>query len=413
MLEKLRKYFRGYVRIRVTGKSPERFMNLCNAHHILLWDVEVQDLIYNMKISIADYRTLRPFVRKTGTKIRILEKQGMPFFIYKFRKRSIFFGGIVTCIIIVYSLSLFLWNIHIEGNVTQNTEQLIEYLEDIGVQHGVSKRKIVCEEIEKSLRTEFPNMLWVSVEIRGTRMIIQIKENEDQDIISKVEIKDDTPVSIAAENAGIVESMIVRGGTPMVSVGDEVTEGQILVEGYYLIKDDAGEIVKYNETKADADIFLLVYEEYTDCFSVSYTERSYTGKRRFGIILEIFEKQLPLLPRIGDKTYEETVIKKEIHVTENFYLPFSINLYQYLEYVEIEKEYTKNELENKAEERFLHKYENILQKGVQIIEKDVRIDNNDTLCKVGGSVKIRVPVTKKVPVVIPELSQDRSVEGEL
>ena len=129
--------------------------------------------------------------------------------------------------------------------------------------------------------------------------------------------------------------------------------------------------------------------------------------------MEIFEKQLPLHPRIGDKTYEETVIKKEIHVTENFYLPFSVNLYQYLEYIEIEKEYTENELKNKAEERFLHKYENILQKGVQIIEKDVRIDNNDTLCKVGGSVKIRVPVTKKVPVVIPELSQDRSVEGEL
>ena len=413
MLEKLRKYLSGYVRIKVTGKYPERFMNLCNAHNILLWDVEVHGLTYEMNVSVKDYKKLRPFVKKTNIKITMTGKYGLPFFVHRFRKRKVFFVGVGVCIVIVYVMSLFVWNIHIEGNVTQNTAQLIEYLEDIGVQHGVSKRKIVCEEIEKSLRTEFSNMLWVSVEIRGTRMIIQIKENEDQDIISKVEIKDDTPVSIAAENAGIVESMIMRGGTPMVSVGDEVTEGQILVEGYYLIKDDAGEIVKYNETKADADIFLLVYEEYTDCFSVYYTERSYTGKRRFGIVLEILEKQIPLLPRIGDKSYEEIVIKKEIHVTENFYLPFSINLHQYLEYVEIEKEYTKNELENKAEERFLHKYENILQKGVQIIEKDVRIDNNDTLCKVGGSVKIRVPVTKKVPVVIPELSQDRSVEGEL
>ena len=66
----------------------------------------------------------------------------------------------------------------------------------------------------------------------------------------------------------------------------------------------------------------------------------------------------------------------------------------------------------KAEERFLHKYENILRKGVQIIEKDVKIDTNDKLCIVGGYVKLRIPVTKKVPVIIPEVSRHISVEGD-
>ena len=413
MLEKLRKYLRGYVRIKVIGKYPERFMNLCNAHNILLWDVEAYGLTYEMNVSIKDYKKLRPFVKKTNIKITMTGKYGLPFFVYRFRKRRVFFGGVAVCVVIVYVMSLFIWNIHFEGNATQNTEYLITYLESIGVKHGTQKRNIICEEIEKSLRTEFPNMLWVSVELRGTRMIVQIKENEDQDILSKVETKDETPVSIIAEEKGVVEAIVVRAGTALVSVGDEVTEGQIIVAGYYPIKNDAGEIVKYVETAADADILLLVHEEYRDHFSVGYTERSYTGKRKFGIVLEILGKQIPLLPKIGDKTYEETVTEKEIHVTENFYLPFSMKLHHYVEYEEIQKKYTENELENKAEERFLYKYENILQKGVQIIEKDVRIDNNDTLCKVGGSVKIRVPVTKKVPVVIPELSQDRSVEGEL
>ena len=62
--------------------------------------------------------------------------------------------------------------------------------------------------------------------------------------------------------------------------------------------------------------------------------------------------------------------------------------------------------------RYLNKYKNILQKGVQIIEKDVKIDTNDKLCIVGGSVTLRVPVTTKVPVIIPETSMKLSVEGE-
>ncbi len=33
-------YLKGYVCIRVWGYSPERFMNLCSNHDILLWNIE-------------------------------------------------------------------------------------------------------------------------------------------------------------------------------------------------------------------------------------------------------------------------------------------------------------------------------------------------------------------------------------
>ena len=74
-----------------------------------------------MFVSVKDYRKLRPFARKTGTKIILLEKYGVPFFLHRFRKRKIFFGGMAACIVLVYVMSLFVWNIHIEGNVMQNS----------------------------------------------------------------------------------------------------------------------------------------------------------------------------------------------------------------------------------------------------------------------------------------------------
>ena len=142
MLVRVFKFLQGYVRIRVEGYSPERLLNLCNAHKILLWGVENQELIYEMYVSVKDYKRMRPLVKKTRTKIILLEKHGLPFFLHKFRKRKMFFLGILLCVTAIYVLSLFIWNIHFEGNVSQSNEELLQYLESIEVSHGTRKIRV-------------------------------------------------------------------------------------------------------------------------------------------------------------------------------------------------------------------------------------------------------------------------------
>ena len=412
MLIKLLKVIRGYVKVRVEGYSPERLLNLCNANGILLWGVENHELTYEMYVSVRDYKKLRPFARKTRTKIILLEKHGLPFFLHRFRKRKMFFAGMVLCAAFIYGLSLFVWNIHFEGNASQSNEELLEYLETLGVEHGTLKSKVVCETIETKLRSKYPNMLWVSAEMRGTRIIVQVKENTDEDIISKIETKDTEPVSIVTQSAGVIESMIVRQGTPLVSVGEEVLEGQTLVEGFYEIKNDAGEVVRYEGVPADADINLVTVERYSDSFSMKYEIKEYTEKKRLGLKLTFFDKTYEFMPKIPFQTYDKVSDLKDFHVTENFYLPFSIELVWFLEYKPKTNLYTDEEAKELANGRFLNNYKNILQKGVQIIEKDVKINTNGNLCVVGGNVTLRIPVTAKVPAVIPETFLDDSGEGE-
>ena len=36
MIENGMRYLRGYVKIQIQGYSPERFLNLCSYHHILI-----------------------------------------------------------------------------------------------------------------------------------------------------------------------------------------------------------------------------------------------------------------------------------------------------------------------------------------------------------------------------------------
>jgi similar to stage IV sporulation protein len=102
----------------------------------------------------------------------------------------------------------------------------------------------------------------------------------------------------------------------------------------------------------------------------------------------------------------------KIHIAGNEIDAFFLEFIWYLEYKPEKCVYTAEQAAALAMERYLNKYKNILQKGVQIIEKDVKIDINGKLCIVGGYVTLRVPVTKKVPAIIPEISMDISGEGE-
>ena len=113
MFKELWQYKKGCLRIRVTGGSYDRFLNLCANHGIALWNLEYHDGAYEMDISLAGFRMLRPLAKKSSSKVRILERHGLPFFLYRYRKRKMLFVGMLFGIILLYGLSGFLWNIDI------------------------------------------------------------------------------------------------------------------------------------------------------------------------------------------------------------------------------------------------------------------------------------------------------------
>ena len=89
MFEQLIWYLKGYVRIRVTGYSPERFLNACRYKNIYIWDLKRVCGSYEMNLTIDGFRRLKEIVRKTGTKVCIIRRSGLPFLLHRYRKRHI------------------------------------------------------------------------------------------------------------------------------------------------------------------------------------------------------------------------------------------------------------------------------------------------------------------------------------
>ena len=146
-------FWKGSVRIRVTGREPERFFNLCGHHNITLWDVTEHKGCFDMSLLPEDFFRLLPIRRKSGVRIRIQKKQGLPFFYRRSLKRKAFFIGIFLCLAGLYTLSQFIWNIHVEGNYANSTQTILNSLDAAGIHHGSWKKRVDCSQTASYLQS--------------------------------------------------------------------------------------------------------------------------------------------------------------------------------------------------------------------------------------------------------------------
>ena len=410
MLTDLLKFLKGYVVIRLSGYSPERFLNLCSHHRIVLWGLRSVGTEYVMCISISGFRRLRPLVHKTKTKVVILERHGLPFMLHRYRHRKLFAVGALLGAALLYVLSLFIWNIRVEGNYSLSDEVILAYLESCQIVHGMAKREIHGEEIEAQLREHFPEITWTSAEVKGTRLIIHVQENEDA---LPPQIPDDEPADLAASETGTIVSMIVRSGTPAVSEGAQVQKGDLLVSGQVEVLDDAGETARSYYVHADADVRIRRQEHYRESFDMSYTKKVYTGRTRDTCYLVLGKKRIDLGFWHGASYEQSDSIASELQlkITENFYLPLIVGKSTEQEYVSEAAVYSREEAVAKAKEEWAVFFEKLRIKGLQIIENNVKIEINDGVCNAEGDYTIeQSAVQERKPEETPPAQTEDSEE---
>lgn len=414
MIIRLIKYIRGYLKISIYGYSPERFMNLCSNRQIFLWDIKNKGDSYEMCMSIKGFRQLKPIAKKTRIKIQILERHGLPFFLHKYRKRKMFFFGIVLCSLLLYVLSLYIWDIELEGNYTWTTDVILSFLEEQDVYHGMPKSQVDCEAIEALIRTEYQDITWASAEIRGTRLVIRVQESTDTDVIEEEEVEDSTPTDIVADKDCIIMEMITRKGVPYVKVGDVVKEGDLLVCGRVEVVDDNEVIINYQYYTSDADIYGKTVYDYKDEFSMSYVDKSYTGNTKKNYYLQLLYSKFFYFKRKNSfEEYDAVTYEKQLKLGKNFYLPIAIGTEVVQEYQTQSKTYSKEEAASLAQENLDLYCEKLEEKGVQILASNVKIYVEDATCTAEGTLEVLETVGKRAATEIKTLEEEETNVDEL
>jgi len=92
LIFRLWNYIRGYVIIFVEGYFLEKFVNICTRRQILLWDIQRdRNSKMTLKVSIRGFKMLKPVAKKTGCRVKILEKRGLPFLLNRYRTGKLFY----------------------------------------------------------------------------------------------------------------------------------------------------------------------------------------------------------------------------------------------------------------------------------------------------------------------------------
>ena len=382
----LKQHYTGYVRVRLTGRSPERFFNLCRSNKILLWNIACEKEEYRFFLLLPDFYRIRPFARKAGVRVRIQEKLGLPFFLYRNRKRKLFAVGAASFFLLLFVLSRFIWNISFSGNLLFTDDMLTGQLREIGVCYGMPKRGVDCDRIEEELRSRCPRIVWVSAHVSGTRLQIRIRENETADGIP---LREESPRNLVAETAGTVVSILVRAGKAAVQPGDEVEKGQILVEGMLPVTNDSGEVERTLFVRADADIRLRTTKIYREWVPHFQTVRSYTGKKQRGFRLRAGAVDILAMPPLaGKRNWDLTGVSRQIVLFGDFFLPVWTEAITAREYEKVERKRTKTELNDLTKAVHERKLQKLTEKGVQIIENDVKILDNSNGWIICGSMTV-------------------------
>ncbi|MBU5294007.1 sporulation protein YqfD [Anaerosalibacter bizertensis] len=363
---KIWNYFRGYVIIRVEGLTLEKFLNLATNKDIYLWDIErIEYTVIEAKVSIKGFKSLRKIVRKVGCRAYIVEKRGFPFLLEKLRKRKMLGFGFIIFIGLIFFLTSFIWNIEISGNEKIKDEEIINFLEEMDVGKGRFKHKVNLDKLQSNILGNFQRLSFASVEFKGTKLLIEVKE---QDLPPK-EIDKDIPCNIVAKKKGVIEKVIAKNGKGIVSEGEVVKKGQILITG--VIEDELLEnnILVHSEGEALARTrYSHKKEELIEKTIKEETGNIYTIKEiKFGKKgIKLSKTDIPF------KEYIEEVDEEPF--IEKFGDDFPVKVVTH-KYIEVEKKKIKHNVDSLKKSTQVLAIQEInkkLPKDAKIISKDVK-----------------------------------------
>ena len=227
-MQKTVNFFLGNITLTLTCAYPERLINLCAAHHIGFWNLtRIDEVTMELTMTLAAYRKLKPLLGRVQAEVQKTKKKGAPIFLWRLRKRYALIAGLLLALSMTWIMSLYIWDIRIEGNETVPQSVILSALEEQGVKIGAFGPRIEPEVIRNYVLLQLPDLEWLTINRNGSRATVIVRER----VHPPDRIAEDIPTAVYATQGGVIDRMVIRSGTPLVEIGDTVEMGQDLVTG--------------------------------------------------------------------------------------------------------------------------------------------------------------------------------------
>lgn len=367
-MQRIVNFFAGHVQLEVECAYPERFMNLCAQNDISFWDlIRIDSITVQVTTTMKSYRKLQPLLDSLAARVKPIKRAGVPIFFRRIRKRYALLAGLVFTLAATWVMSLYIWDIRVEGNETVSAAMILGTLEELGVGIGSFGPGVDPESLRHQVLLELEDLSWITVNVNGSRATVIVRER----IHAPPMIPAGVATSVFATRSGIIDQIMVWAGTPLVEVGDTVVMGQDLVTGRM---DSQAQGTRF--VRADAQIFARTWYMFSMSTPLEHVEKVYTGETSTKSIIFFGQDRINLFfdSRNSHITYDKMVKESDFHLPGGIILPIRHERRTYTAYEPVVTRLDETTAALFLQEQLLTKLEEHIGPGGQVLSTEFEVE---------------------------------------
>lgn len=374
--------WRGFLRIEIRGDIAEKLLNICAKNGIPLWNIKRRGEVIRCYIAVGDFKRLPRLVIKSGLRVHILDRYGLPFFTERYKKRYGIPVGAAVFFAFLTFMSGFVWSVKVAGNGNISENEIIAECRELGITEGMRKGEISPASAKLQLLLKDNRLSWCAFNIEGCYLTVDVTEAK------KREEDNSVPTNLKAAADGIIKKIDVTAGNCIVKVGDTVAAGDILVSGIEERAEGTRFVHSIGSITAATEREITVTANYRQKITLK------TGKKKTKRVLSFFGIKIPLYLGCEKGTYNaETSVKALKLFGKKIPIAIYEKRFEFTE--ETEKNYDRNALEKELERLFSEKVK--LE-----ISGDFQVKNRE-IDEIQGGLRLKTVVSAEENIAVQDI----------
>lgn len=179
---------------------------------------------FSAECPARQYPLLLPLARRCRVRLQVLQKHGMYFMLRATLRRTGLFAGALAFGLLLWQAQGLVWSIDCVDLTAGQAARAVQALREAGIRPGTRITQQLLTAGEYALLENGGEFSWASVNFEKGRLTVEAAAAKPAPEIDGSEIR-----ALVAKSDGQVVSVELEDGTPMVTPGQQVAAGQVLI----------------------------------------------------------------------------------------------------------------------------------------------------------------------------------------
>jgi len=280
-------------------------LNLCMNRGFQYWNLTYDDACFFLHVRKKTWKNLFHEATANGIYLTVLSEHGLPYFLYRYRKRWGLIVGILLCSLTVFISGKFVWRIEVRGIEQYHTRDVLDELTAHGFGIGSYIPRIDVNALQNQVLMNSKKFAWLSVNLIGTTARVEVIETSPK----PEKERNNSPMNLVASADGRIVRFSLRSGWESVEAGDVVRKGELLVSGIGERKDGGTQLVC-----AAGQVYAEVIHELKVEIPLQYNRKVFESPQKAEKSINFFGKEIKLFEKTGiyggscDTIYSERIL---------------------------------------------------------------------------------------------------------